>query len=69
LAEVNFTEEPYNKLLGVSPTLAGLATQYFWEKRKLQDVQDVEQATKLINGGLRGLEKRREYYARALNAL
>lgn len=31
LAKADFTQEPYNELIGLSPTLAGLATQYFWE--------------------------------------
>jgi predicted chitinase/LysM repeat protein len=73
LAKVDFTQEPYNELLAVSPTLAGLATQCYWEVsnigRAFQAKDPVRVATKLINGGLTKLEERRKVYEQALKVL
>jgi predicted chitinase len=73
LAKVDFTQEPYNELLAVSPTLAGLATQCYWEAsnigRAFQAKDPVRVATKLINGGLTKLEERRKVYEQALKVL
>jgi|GEM_PF-1659847 len=73
LAKVDFTQEPYNELLAVSPTLAGLATQCYWEAsnigRAFKAKDPVRVATKLINGGLTKLEERRKVYEQALKAL
>jgi predicted chitinase len=73
LAQVDFTQEPYNELLAVSPTLAGLAAQYYWEAkdigRAFKAEDPVRVATKLINGGLTKLEERRKVYEQALKVL
>jgi hypothetical protein len=78
LARVDFTQEPYNELLAVSPTLAGLAAQYFWGNYRggiLLKVQDVREATKIITGAKgeelekKGIEARQALYERALRVL
>jgi predicted chitinase/LysM repeat protein len=78
LAQVDFTQEPYNELLAVSPTLAGLAAQYFWGNYRggiLLKVQDVQEATKIITGAKdeelekKGIGTRKELYKRALQVL
>jgi len=48
------------------------AACWFWDMRKINraaDEGDLEKVTRLINGGLNGLEDRRRYYERALNIL
>jgi hypothetical protein len=79
LAQVDFTQEPYNELLAVSPTLAGLAAQYFWGNYRggiLLKVQDVQEATKIITGAKdektlqkAKIEERRKLYELALRVL
>jgi hypothetical protein len=78
LARVDFTQEPYNEFLAVSPTLAGLAAQYFWGNYRggiLLKVQDVQEATKIITGAKdeelekKGIGTRKELYERALQVL
>ena len=47
--------------------LAQLASMWFWEKNKINDTadfEDVEKATKLINGGTNGLSNRKLLYRR-----
>lgn len=45
---------------------------WFWMTQKLNqvaDVDDIEKVTRIINGGLNGLEKRIEFYQRALEVV
>jgi putative chitinase len=61
------------------PGLAALAAAYFWDSRGCNaladsepgdnDDEDFVRITKIINGGTNGLKERREYWARARQAL
>lgn len=47
--------------------LAQLASMWFWEKNKINDAadcEDVQKATKIINGGINGLSNRQLLYRR-----
>ena len=62
-----------------TPEMAGddrftavLTSAWFWDTRKINeraDTDDLDGATRLINGGLHGLQDRRHRYALALRAL
>jgi len=47
--------------------LAQLASMWFWEKNKINDaadIEDVQKATRIINGGINGLSNRQLLYRR-----
>ena len=51
-----------------SPLLACLSAAWFWDSKKLNalaDVGDFDRITRRINGGLNGLDQRREFWDRA----
>jgi len=59
-----------NRLL--DPQYAALSAGWFWNKKglnSLADVQDYETMTKRINGGLNGLDDRKAKIAKALSVL
>ena len=43
---------------------AVISAFWFWDYRKLQGKQDIVLVTKLINGGLNGLEDRKNLYSK-----
>jgi len=56
----------------VDPKYATLSAGWFWNKKglnSLADVQDYETMTKRINGGLNGLDDRKAKIAKALSVL
>jgi len=56
----------------VDPKYAALSAGWFWNKKglnSLADVQDYETMTKRINGGLNGLDDRKAKIAKALSVL
>lgn len=55
-------------LLLTKPNALGSALWY-WKICNLLSVDDINLATKKINGGLNGIEDRKKYYQKALNAL
>lgn len=61
-----------NPELAEKPELAFRTAGAFWKEHglnELADKQQFEKITRRINGGLNGLAKRQEYYARALDCL
>lgn len=70
----NYTKfaEKYNidlvnrpELLEQNPKIAAATALYFWKTRvrpNVSDFADVEQVTKLVNGGLNGIDHRKELF-------
>ncbi|XP_076042841.1 glycosyl hydrolase family 19 domain-containing protein HI_1415-like [Oratosquilla oratoria] len=59
-------------LVASDANLAVEVAGWYWNSRninKAADADDVEKVTKLVNGGDKGLKKRKEYLARAMIAL
>ena len=55
-----------------TPEAAARSAAWFWRKQKLNafaDEGDLEGCTRKINGGLNGMEARRDYYERAMRVL
>lgn len=51
------------------PVYGALSAGAFWSRNKINEIADtgdVEKVTKRVNGGINGLEERREYYKTAL---
>ncbi len=78
LSKADFTQQPYSELVGLSPTLSSLVTEFYWTTKtstkgktlnELADQQDVTGATQTINGGLIGITGRKEFYEKAKTAL
>lgn len=72
LEKADFTQEPYSFLIGSSPTLASTTTEYYWKNNNLNkyaDSEDVAGATKVINGGAKALDERKENFDKALKTL
>lgn len=58
--------------LAADPAVGFRVAGWFWCHKQLNrfaDVRDLEAITHRVNGGLRGLEQRRQYYQRALETL
>ena len=61
-----------NPQLLETPQYATISAGWFWDKHNLNlvaDTDDLEHCTKVINGGLNGIESRKAYYERAKVAL
>lgn len=49
--------------------VAMLCALWYWDKRRLADVDDIEEASRIVNGGTNGLPDRIARYERALSIL